>query len=207
MLFRSNLEKSELLALNTLQENKIEIAAMLNCRLAELPMTYSGIPLSDKRLPKSAYLDLLHKFSKRLEGWASRFLSIAGRLTLLNSILSSLPVHFMSVLKLPEWVILKIDKIRRNFLWHGVTDQKKGFNLVDWEVVCTPKHLGGLGVLGLRAFNKAMLLKSFRWSFKPEQKLWKPLIIVTAGRVGYVPDATVFMQLKGDMIDFFYVHT
>ncbi|XP_078150757.1 uncharacterized protein LOC144546100 [Carex rostrata] len=202
-----NLEKTELLALNTLQENKIEIAAMLNCRLAELPMTYLGIPLSDKRLPKSAYLDLLHKFSKRLGGWASRFLSIAGRLTLLNSILSSLPVHFMSVLKLPEWVILKIDKIRRNFLWHGVTDQKKGFNLVDWEVVCTPKQLGGLGVLDLRAFNKAMLLKWFWWWFKPEQKLWKPLITATVGRVGYVPDATVFMQLKRDTIDFFYVHT
>lgn len=82
-----NLEKSEMLVMNTGQEVKTETAAMLNCRLMELPVVYLGIPLSDKRLPKSAYVDLLHRFSKRLGGWAARFLSIAGRLTLLNSIL------------------------------------------------------------------------------------------------------------------------
>lgn len=155
----TNLEKSELLTMNTTQENKIATATVLNCRLTELPVIYLGIPLSDKRLPKSAYVDLLHRLSKRLGGWAARFLSIAGRLTLLNSILSSLPIHFMSVLKLPEWVLSKIDKIRRKFLWHGVTDQKKGLNLVNWEVVCTPKKLGGLRSIGLKSIQQSNATK------------------------------------------------
>ena len=97
-----NLAKSELVITNTAQPTKLEMAAVLNCELTELPMMYLGIPVSNKRLPKVAYVDLLHRFSKRLAGWAARFLSIAGRLVLLNSILSSLPVHYMAVLRLPD---------------------------------------------------------------------------------------------------------
>ena len=47
----------------------------------------------------------------------------------------------------------------------------------------------------------------FWWWFKPEQKLWKPLLTATAGRIGCVPDTAVFRQLTKGMTDFFYVHT
>ncbi|XP_078179564.1 uncharacterized protein LOC144573664 [Carex rostrata] len=61
-----------------------------------------------------------------------------------------------------------------------------------------------MGVLDLREFNNSLLMKWFWWWYKPETKLWKPLLENTTGRIRYVPDAVVFNQLKGDFLDLFY---
>lgn len=108
-----NLQKSELLVTNMQDQEATQLASSLSCRLVDFPFIYLGLPLSDRRLPRTAYLNLLTKLSKRLAGWAARFLSIAGRLVLLNSIMSLLPIYYMSVLKLPQWVLDEIDKTRR----------------------------------------------------------------------------------------------
>lgn len=97
--------------------------------------------------------------SQRLSRWAAKHLSIAGRLVLLNAILSALPTYFMMVLKLPKWVIRQIDKIRRKFLWHGVGENSGKMNMANWELVCKPKIYCGLGVVDLVAFNKDLLMK------------------------------------------------
>lgn len=84
---------------------------------------------------------------------------MAGRLVLLNSILSSVPIYIMLGLKIPQWVIDEIDKNRRRFLWHGTTEQQKGYNLAKWTTICQPKLIGGLGILDLKNFNIALLMK------------------------------------------------
>lgn len=114
-----NLQKSEVLFTNMTTEQSAELARIFGCRQASLPFTYLGIPLSDKRLPKTTYVPLLHKLNKRLGGWAAKFLSMAGRLVLVNSVLSSLLIYLMTVLKLPQWVTKEIDRVRHRFLWHG----------------------------------------------------------------------------------------
>ncbi|KAJ3697520.1 hypothetical protein LUZ61_001225 [Rhynchospora tenuis] len=70
----------------------------------------------------------------------------------------------MSVFPLPIWVIDKIDKIRRSFLWKGPLGTDKKLNLVSWDSVCKPKRVGGLGVLELRTFNLSLLAK-WIWRF------------------------------------------
>lgn len=184
-------------------EQSAELERIFGCRKASLPFTYLGIPLSDKRLPKTSYLPLLHNLSKRLGGWAARFLSMAGRLVLVNSVLSSLPVYLMTVLKLPQWVIKEIDRIRRRFLWHGAGDQQKGYHLVNWEEICEPKSLGGLGVIDLGAFNQILLLKWYWWWYTAGHRLWKPLMSQTATIQEGRPLTTVFIAVSAKMRDFF----
>ena len=177
-----NLQKSEVLTTNVYRNQAEQIALTIGCKLAEFPFMYLGIPLSDRHLPKTAYLDLLTKLNKRLAGWEARFLSIAGRLVLLNSILSSLPIYYMSVLKLPQWVLSEIDKIRRRFLWHGAADQVNGYSLANWDMVCQPKSNGGLGILDLKIFNYALLLKWHWWWFKPEKQIMENIASEHSGR-------------------------
>ena len=74
-----NLSKSELLISEGSQLLKQELANVLGCKLATLPFTYLGLPLSNKSLPKSAYLPLLQRMNKKLGGWAAKHLSIAGK--------------------------------------------------------------------------------------------------------------------------------
>lgn len=51
--------------------------------------------------------------------WKVRYLSLGGRLTLVNSVLSAIPTYWLSLFKIPCWVIKKINRIRRDFLWSG----------------------------------------------------------------------------------------
>ena len=52
-----------------------------------------------------------------MAAWKGRLLNRAGRLRLVNSVLSSLPTYFLTVFKMPKWAIKRIDKLRRSFLW------------------------------------------------------------------------------------------
>jgi hypothetical protein len=104
-------------------------------------------------------MELIIKIQCRLQVWKGKFLSI-----LLNSVLSSIPLYYLSLFKLPVWCLHKIDKIRRDFLWAGV-DSKK-YPLVRWFVVCSPKQFGGMRVLNLKYMNLALLSKWILFHFE-----------------------------------------
>jgi hypothetical protein len=64
---------------------------------------------------------------KRLAGWKGRFLSLGGRLTLLNSSLSNVPLYMLSIYPAPKSVIRKLDLFRKSLLWQGGSQKKNAF--------------------------------------------------------------------------------
>ena len=62
---------------------------------------------------------LIDKIENRLAGWKGNLLNHVGRLTLVSSILSSMPTYHLSIFPLATWARKRIDKIRRRFLWKG----------------------------------------------------------------------------------------
>jgi hypothetical protein len=90
-----NLHKSELLVTAD-QEGKAQyLAAIVHCKASTLPITYLGIPLSDRKLSKESCFNLIHQEEQRLSGWKDDLLSIGGRLVLLNSLLTAKPLYYM----------------------------------------------------------------------------------------------------------------
>lgn len=65
----------------------------------------------------------------------------------------------------------EIDKIKRTFLWHGVSNQPKKMSLANWNLVCKPKEFGGLGIMDLKMFNQALLIEWYDQWEKPNQSL------------------------------------
>ncbi|GKU94128.1 hypothetical protein SLEP1_g7656 [Rubroshorea leprosula] len=126
---------------------------------------------------------LIDVFSSKLSKWKGRFLFLEGRITLINSVLDSLPVFWMLVYLIPKGTILLLDQIRRRFLWGGTEGGKK-INWVKWEVVCKDKKKGGLGVKDLRKFNMALLGKWWGRLVSEERGLWKKIIFEKYGKVG-----------------------
>jgi hypothetical protein len=104
----------------------------------------------------------------------SQFLSYAGRLQLVNSIISSLPTYYMCSIKLTDIEI--IDKHRKNCLWRGKDFNRKGYNLAARDLVRKPKDKGGLGVINLSIQNDALLLKQLDKFYRKESIQWVALI-------------------------------
>ena len=98
-----------------------------------------------------------------------------GRLMLLKSTLSSLPTYYLSLFTIPISVANRMERIQRNFLWGSYGDGVPN-HLVNWDIVCSPIHQGGLGVRKIAMFNKALLGK-WLWRFGLEaSKLWHRVI-------------------------------
>lgn len=68
----------------------------------------------------------------------------------------------------------RIDKIQRAFLW-GRTNgsgSNKGMPLVGWNVVITPKKMGGMGITNIELQNEALLLRWWWRLYEGDDSLW-----------------------------------
>ncbi|KAJ4792133.1 RNA-directed DNA polymerase (reverse transcriptase)-related family protein [Rhynchospora pubera] len=157
------------------------ISSILRCQAKELPITYLGLPLSIRRPKKIHFQPLISAFQRKLDGWKARLLSLGGRLTLVKSVLTALPLHFMQVLKLPPWLLRHLEGIRRRFFWKENNKCLGGHCLVNWAKCCLPKANGGLGILDLQRQNQALLLK-WLWKLKHEpDSVWTSTVQLLYG--------------------------
>jgi hypothetical protein len=68
------------------------------------------------------------RIEKKLSSRKGKYLSVAGRLVLINSVLTSLPMFMLSFFEVPKGVLKKINYFRSKFFWqHG--SQKKKYRL------------------------------------------------------------------------------
>lgn len=90
-----NLEKSEFLITATDETQVHHMARIMGCKPGVFPITYLGMPLSNKKLLKSQYLPLIKKIENKLTSWKASMLSIGGRVILLNATLTAMPLYMM----------------------------------------------------------------------------------------------------------------
>ncbi|XP_042962423.1 uncharacterized protein LOC122296687 [Carya illinoinensis] len=76
---------------------------------------YLGVPLYLGRLKISLFDGNLARIQKKLAGWKSKMLSFGGKILLLRHVLNSMPIHILSVVKVPKAVFGIINKIFQIF--------------------------------------------------------------------------------------------
>ena len=99
----------------------------------------------------------------------------SGRLTLVTSVLTAIMTYFLTVFDPPKWLIKKIERIRRNFLWCGEDIASGAKCLVNWKQVCSPKQYGGMGVKDLALFSKALRLRWLWLNWQDPDRPWHGL--------------------------------
>ena len=114
---------------------------VLGCKRGASPFFYLGIQVGAKMTRVSNWNPVVDVISNRLASWKARNLSIGARLILIKSVLSSLPIYYLSLYKAPKSVLEKMETTMRRFLWAGSSDDKK-IPWVAWDIISTPKEKG-----------------------------------------------------------------
>ncbi|XP_042964506.1 uncharacterized protein LOC122298703 [Carya illinoinensis] len=134
------------------------------------PCVYLGVPLYLGRLKISLFDGILARIQKKLAGWKSKMLSFGGKILLLRHVLNSMPIHILSVVKVPKAVFGMINKIFSDFLWGSSLGNKKR-KWVAWHQMCKPVEEGGIGIRDLVEVQQSLFMK-FGWKLVTGVSLW-----------------------------------
>ncbi|GJW33456.1 RNA-directed DNA polymerase, eukaryota, reverse transcriptase zinc-binding domain protein [Tanacetum coccineum] len=180
-----NLNKSKIMGINVESAQVIQAAAKLGCLVLKCPFYYLGTRVGGSMTRVQAWQEIVEKVKSRLSKWKSKTLSIGGRLTLLKSVLGSIPVFHMSIFKVPSKVLHILESIRSHF-FNGHDPGSKKASWVKWNNVLTDKKRGGLGVSSLFALNRGLMIK-WVWKFLSQKdSLWTKVIVAIHGVGGKI---------------------
>ncbi|KAJ9561194.1 hypothetical protein OSB04_006354 [Centaurea solstitialis] len=170
-----NLAKCSLLGIGVSTEEVNEMASRIGCRATSFPLNYLGLNVGGNMNKISSWRQVVEKFNKKLASWKANSMSMGGRLTLINSVLTAMPLYTFSLFKVPQGVLKVLESCRRRFFWgHNVGDKKICW--ISWNQILQPKSNGGLGITSLRVKNDALLSK-WIWRFYTEAgAVWKDVI-------------------------------
>ncbi|XP_022002776.1 uncharacterized protein LOC110900170 [Helianthus annuus] len=167
-----NVQKSTVFFSNVPSFVKTATLNIMSFIEGSLPVRYLGVPLISSKLLYKDCQVLVEKLEKRIMHWRNKFLSFAGRLQLITSVLSSLHVYWSSVFILPARVVSSLEALMRNFLWSHDSSFQRGRAKVSWKTVCVPKYEGGLGIRRIGDVSKA-LISAHIWSIlSKRESLW-----------------------------------
>jgi hypothetical protein len=146
--------------------------------LSKLPIKYLRIWLHSKKSNKNAWLALINIFQHKFDSWKGKFLSMGGSLVMLNYVLSALLLYYLFIYRIPKWVVVKINRLRRSFLWAGMKMiYIRKYILISWGAICLYKEHGSMRVLNLDQMNIIFLFK-WIWNYfhVAYSGLWKLVI-------------------------------
>lgn len=166
-----SLEKSTIYTAGISENQKVDILTSFPFATGHLPVRYLGLPLLTKKMTISDYMPLVEKIKKMMKSWTWRFLSHAGRLQLISSVITSMANFWMSAFRLPSSCLKEIESLCSAFLWSG-PEMKTSKAKVCWKDVCLPKQEGGLGLRPLKEVNIVLCLKLIWRLSSHRSSLW-----------------------------------
>lgn len=151
-----------------------QIVDLIGFSKGSLPFNYLGVPIF-KGKPKRCHLQpIADKIKSKLASWKASLLSIAGRVTMVKSVIQSMLVHSISIYSWPKKLLNDIELWTRNFIWSGDVSKRKLLT-VSWKKSCKPLSEGGLGIRSLSILNESTNLK-LCWDLLNSKEDWALLL-------------------------------
>ncbi|GJW17758.1 RNA-directed DNA polymerase, eukaryota, reverse transcriptase zinc-binding domain protein [Tanacetum coccineum] len=170
-----NMSKSKLMRIYVDADKVAQAARKIGCVTLKTPFTYLGSKVGGHMSRIQSWNETIEAMASRLSKWKMKTLSIGGRLTLLKSVLGSMPIYHMSIFKVPMKILQRMESIRSHF-FNGSDPLAKKPTWVKWTNVLASKEKGGLGISSLYALNRALMFK-WVWRFLSQNSsLWANVI-------------------------------
>eukprot|EP00253_Pinus_taeda_P029586 PITA_29586 len=132
---------------------------------------------------------LLIKIEKKLNFWSHKWLSQAGRLVLIKTVLIAIPVYWASLMWVTKGILASIDKLCSRFLWAG-SKVEHVTPWVAWDKISRPKEWGGWAIKHLSFFSKSLAAK-LAWRLISTNSLWS-----TVTKRKYIASATTMEWVR-----------
>ena len=99
-----NKEKSEIFFLNTSPKMENRICRIMSYKKGLFPCNYLGISLEKNLKHRKVWQEMIGKVDKWIGSWKNKWLSKAGKITKIRSVLSAIPIFPMARLPLSNWM-------------------------------------------------------------------------------------------------------
>ena len=110
------------------------------------------------RSKSNTFTNLKQRVTNKVSSWKEKLLTTAGKEILIKVVAQAVPSYSMSCFLLPKKLCEELTSLVRQFWWGQVKDEKK-LAWLNWDKLCRPKEMGGMGFRDLRMFNLALLAK------------------------------------------------
>jgi len=110
----------------------------------------------NKQFSKAELLSWIERVGDKLPAWKASLMNMAGRVTWVRFVLSTILNYLLIAIKVPKWFIRSIHKFRRAFTWQGQKQVNGGSCLVAWDKMQQPLDYGGLGILNMEFMGWAL---------------------------------------------------
>eukprot|EP00253_Pinus_taeda_P014847 PITA_14847 len=138
------------------------------------PFKYLGFWIKPNSYKKQDWNWLVAKIEAKIAHWSFKWLSRAGRLTLVNLVLQTMPVFWAALTWIPKGILHKIKRICCRFLWSGAKEDSV-LPWVAWDKIARPKEWGGWGIKNLNDFSISLAAKS-GWRIISSENLWTRVV-------------------------------
>ncbi|XP_074278249.1 uncharacterized protein LOC141601842 [Silene latifolia] len=103
----------------------------------EFPFKYFGLPLNTSRLTSEMFDSFIIKIQQAMDHWSNCFLSYAGKLQLINSIVFGLENFLCSTVLHPRTITAHINKLCKTLLW-GIPMGSRKMVFKSWYQISSP---------------------------------------------------------------------
>ncbi|WZY73147.1 hypothetical protein YC2023_005387 [Brassica napus] len=122
----TNQSKSEIFYGGYSDNQALLLSNLSGFRRGEFPTRYLGLPLSPKKISAATLQPFIDMITSKLHSWTVKFLSFAGKVTMVSSVIYGMVNFWSSVFVLPKWFYAKVDSLCSGFLWKNSTISAAG---------------------------------------------------------------------------------
>ena len=137
---------------------------------------YLGFVLNPNAYSFEDWMWLYKKIEGRIGCWTYKFLSRGGRLVLLKAVLQSIPIYWATIAYIPKGILQKLRKKFFSFIWSSNRHFER-ISLAKWQVLASPKDLGGWGIKNPFLFCQSLAAKTLWRLIKNRDSLWGKVLI------------------------------
>ncbi|XP_057856252.2 uncharacterized mitochondrial protein AtMg00310-like [Cryptomeria japonica] len=120
--------------------------------------------------------DVINKCQVKASSWKNKWLTQAGRIQMIKSVLSAIPIYQMACFRLSFKVAKELDSLFKKFLWEG-SQKKKKIPLINWDTTCLIKLEGEAGLRKMDLHNRAIGAKLAWKMYAQPHKSWCKIMV------------------------------